>query len=54
MKLIEQEVSREQEIPIPDKIREVYSIYRPTPLVRATNLEKELKTPARIYFKHEG
>lgn len=53
-RLIEQEMSPEREIPIPDPVREVYSIYRPTPLIRATALEKSLKTPARIYFKHEG
>ncbi len=54
MALIEQEVSTEREIPIPDKVRDAYGLYRPTPLVRATDLEKALKTPARIYFKHEG
>jgi len=54
MALIEQEVSADREIPIPDEVREVYRIYRPTPLIRATDLEKALKTPARIYFKHEG
>ncbi len=53
-RLIEQEMSNKREIPIPDPIREVYSIYRPTPLIRATCLEKNLKTPARIYFKYEG
>ncbi len=52
--LIEQEVSAEREIPIPDEVREVYRIYRPTPLIRALNLEKALKTPARIYYKNEG
>jgi tryptophan synthase beta chain len=52
--LIEQEVSPQREIPIPEEVRDVYRIYRPTPLIRATGLEKALKTPARIYFKHEG
>jgi len=52
--LIEQEFSPHREIPIPDEVLEVYSIYRPTPLVRALNLEKALNTPARIYYKHEG
>ncbi len=52
--LIEQEVSPQREIPIPEEVREVYRIYRPTPLIRATSLEQALKTPARIYFKHEG
>jgi len=52
--LVEQEMCGEREIPIPEEIREVYRIYRPTPLIRASSLERELKTPARIYFKHEG
>ena len=54
MELIKQEVSMEPEIPIPDAILEVYRMYRPSPLVRARQLEKELKTPARIYFKNES
>ncbi|MCP4568453.1 MAG: TrpB-like pyridoxal phosphate-dependent enzyme [FCB group bacterium] len=54
MALIEQEASPQQEIPIPEEVLEVYKIYRPTPLIRATALEKSLKTPARIYYKHEG
>jgi len=52
--LVKQEYSMERFIPIPDEIREVYSLWRPTPLYRAVNLEKALKTPARIYYKHEG
>ncbi len=52
--LIEQEVSQERWIEIPDDIRRVYAIWRPSPLVRATNLEKALKTPARIYYKDES
>ena len=52
--LIEQELSNKSEIEIPQEIREVYAIYRPTPLVRAYNLEKALKTPARIYYKNES
>ncbi len=52
--LIEQEVSAQSEIPIPEPVREVYALYRPTPLVRAVRLEKALDTPARIYFKNEG
>ena len=52
--LIQQEVSRERWIDIPDEVREVYAIWRPSPLVRATELEKALKTPARIYFKDES
>lgn len=54
MGLIEQEVSAERWIPIPDAILDVYRLWRPTPLIRADRLEKALGTPARIYFKHEG
>jgi len=54
MELIKQEVSQERWIEIPDDVLRVLSIWRPTPLVRATNLEKALKTPARIYFKDES
>lgn len=52
--LIEQEVSRERWIDIPEEILEILSIWRPTPLIRATRLEKYLKTPARIYYKDES
>jgi tryptophan synthase beta chain len=52
--LIRQEVSQDRWIDIPDEVRRVYAIWRPSPLVRATNLEKALKTPARIYFKDES
>jgi len=54
MGLIEQEASGERFIDIPEEVREIYRIWRPTPLVRATNLEKALDTPARIFFKYEG
>jgi len=54
MALIEQEMSTQAEIPIPDPVREAYAIYRPTPMIRATRLEKALKTPAKIYYKYEG
>ena len=54
MALIGQEVSAERFIEIPEEVREAYRIYRPTPLQRATALEKALDTPARIYFKNEG
>ena len=54
MALIGQEVSAERDIEIPEEVREAYRIYRPTPLHRATALEKALDTPARIYFKNEG
>jgi tryptophan synthase beta chain len=54
MQLIEQEVSQERYIDIPEEILEKYLIWRPTPLYRAYGLEKHLETPARIYFKNEG
>ncbi|MHB1134142.1 MAG: TrpB-like pyridoxal phosphate-dependent enzyme [Chloroflexota bacterium] len=54
MALIMQEVSTERYIEIPEPVREVYRRYRPSPLVRARNLEKALDTPARIYFKNES
>ncbi len=52
--LINQEVSTERWIEIPQEIRDVLAMWRPTPLVRARGLEKALKTPARIYFKDES
>jgi len=52
--LIAQEVSTERWIEIPQEIRDVLAMWRPTPLVRARGLEKALKTPARIYFKDES
>ncbi len=54
MGLLEQEMSAERYIPIPDEVREIYRIWRPTPLIRATGLEKALDTPAKIFFKYEG
>ena len=54
MALIEQEVSQDQVINIPDEVLEKYLIWRPTPMYRAYELEKYLDTPARIYFKNEG
>jgi len=54
MELIGQEVSTEREIPIPEPVREVFRLWRPSPLVRAHRLEKALGTPARIYYKYEG
>jgi len=54
MELIKQEVSQERFIEIPEEVREVYKIWRPTPLIRARRLEKALATPAHIYFKYEG
>jgi len=52
--LIEQEMSSERWITIPQDIMEVYALWRPTPLYRARGLEKALNTPARIYYKYEG
>jgi tryptophan synthase beta chain len=52
--LIEQEVSPQPEIAIPDEIREIYRLWRPTPLYRARRLERALDTPAHIYYKYEG
>jgi tryptophan synthase beta chain len=54
MELIRQEVSTEREIEIPGPVRDVYRMYRPSPLIRALNLERDLDTPAHIYFKYEG
>jgi tryptophan synthase beta chain len=54
MELIQQEVSTEREIEIPEPVREIYRQWRPTPLFRARRLERELDTPARIYYKYEG
>jgi len=54
MALIGQEVSQERWIEIPEEVREVYKLWRPTPLFRAHRLEKALNTPARIYYKYEG
>lgn len=52
--LIEQEVSDERFIAIPEPVLREYAVYRPTPLIRATFLEEYLQTPARIYYKYEG
>jgi tryptophan synthase beta chain len=54
MGLIEQEVSTEPEIAIPEEVRDIYRLWRPTPLFRALRLERELDTPAHIYYKYEG
>ncbi|MBU2617312.1 MAG: TrpB-like pyridoxal phosphate-dependent enzyme [Euryarchaeota archaeon] len=54
MELIKQEVSTERWIPIPDEVRDIYRLWRPTPLYRALRLENALKTPAKIYYKWEG
>lgn len=54
MGLIEQEVSSERFVPIPEEVRDVYRLWRPSPLYRAHRLEAALGTPARIYYKYEG
>jgi tryptophan synthase beta chain len=54
MSLIQQEMSPERWVEIPEPVREIYRLWRPTPLIRAVRLEKELDTPAHIYFKYEG
>jgi tryptophan synthase beta chain len=52
--IIEQEVSAEPMIEIPDQVRDIYRLWRPTPLYRARRLEQALDTPAKIYYKYEG
>lgn len=54
IELIKQEMSQESYIEIPDEVRKAYALYRPAPLIRARSLEKELRTPAKIYYKYEG
>jgi tryptophan synthase beta chain len=54
MSLIEQEVSQQRWIEIPDEVRSIYQQWRPTPLYRARRLEQALDTPAKIYYKYEG
>ncbi len=54
MELILQEVSTEREIDIPEPVRDIYRLWRPSPLVRAHRLEKALGTPAKIFYKYEG
>jgi tryptophan synthase beta chain len=54
MELIKQEVSTDKYISIPEEVRDIYKMYRPTPLIRATSFEKALDTPAKIYYKYEG
>ncbi|HIJ38303.1 MAG TPA: TrpB-like pyridoxal phosphate-dependent enzyme [Rhodospirillaceae bacterium] len=54
MEIILQEVSTERWIDIPEPVREIYRLWRPSPLIRARRLEKALDTPAKIFFKYEG
>lgn len=52
--LIEQEMTREAMVPIPPAVRQIYTLWRPTPLYRARRLEEALRTPAKIFYKYEG
>jgi tryptophan synthase beta chain len=52
--LVAQEMTAEHRVEIPEEVRAAYALWRPTPLLRAVRLEKELKTPAHIYYKYEG
>ncbi len=54
LELIKQEMSQERYIEIPDEVRDIYRLWRPTTLYRARQLEKALRTPAKIYYKYEG
>jgi tryptophan synthase beta chain len=52
--LVEQEVTGERWVEIPEEVRDIYALWRPSPLMRATRLESALRTPAHIYYKYEG
>ncbi|MGB9602365.1 MAG: TrpB-like pyridoxal phosphate-dependent enzyme [Limisphaerales bacterium] len=52
--LVQQEISQERWVEIPKPVRDIYALWRPTPLLRAVRLEKALDTPAHIYYKYEG
>ncbi|MBM3803626.1 MAG: TrpB-like pyridoxal phosphate-dependent enzyme [Acidimicrobiia bacterium] len=52
--LVMQEMSADRWIEIPEPVRDIYALWRPTPLLRATRLEQKLQTPAHIYYKYEG
>jgi tryptophan synthase beta chain len=52
--IVEQEMTTERFIEVPPEVREVYALWRPTPLLRAVRLERALQTPAHIYYKYEG
>ncbi|HXR48239.1 MAG TPA: TrpB-like pyridoxal phosphate-dependent enzyme [Candidatus Limnocylindrales bacterium] len=52
--LVKQEMSPERWVEIPEPVREIYTLWRPSPLIRAVRLEKALQTPAHIYYKYEG
>src|ERR1700690_4152559 len=50
--LVKQEMCPDRWVPIPEEVRDIYTLWRPTPLLRAVRLEKALKTPAHIYYKN--
>src|SRR5207244_5181935 len=52
--LIDQEIGTDREFEIPAPVRQLYALWRPSPMFRARRLELELNTPARIYYKYEG
>src|SRR5512136_2899144 len=52
--LVRQEMSPERFVDLPEPVRDIYAMWRPTPLLRAVRLEKALQTPAHIYYKYEG
>ena len=52
--LVKQEMCPDRWVPIPDEVRDIYALWRPTPLLRAVRFEKALQTPAHIYYKYEG
>src|SRR5262252_2106557 len=52
--LVRQEMSPERWVEIPEPVRDIYALWRPTPLLRAVRFEKALQTPAHIYYKYEG
>ena len=52
--LVMQEMNPERNVEIPEEVRDIYALWRPTPLLRAVRLEKALQTPAHIYYKYEG
>ena len=54
MPLLEQEMSAQRWIEIPEEVRQIYALWRPSPLCRAARLEKMLGTPAKIFYKYEG
>src|SRR5450830_1239382 len=51
--ILEQEMTNQRWLPIPDEVRQIYTLWRPSPLIRAIRLEQALGTPAKIYYKYE-